>query len=241
MVSAVAAANPGMRAVVLDISDAISIARVLPELIAAHPGLNVVINNAGIMFGDDLGEPLDDEMLTSIVTTKPARARATELRAHHTSAPAAAGDHHQRHLDARLCAAGFLGSLLGDQGRAALLHAVLASSPGRIDGYRPRDLAVLHADALMGINLTDPRAMPLADHLAETMEALATDEVEVYVERARVRRDALRPDEVGATNRFNDMMNSAPLGVLAIRHGRELRQTPNAPAAETPGKCSCAE
>jgi uncharacterized oxidoreductase len=69
VVSAVAAANPGMRAVVLDISDAISIARVVPELIAAHPGLNVVINNAGIMFGDDLGEPLDDEMLTSIIAT----------------------------------------------------------------------------------------------------------------------------------------------------------------------------
>jgi hypothetical protein len=41
------------------------------------------------------------------------------------------------------------------------------------------------------------------------MEVLATNEVEVYVERARVRRDALRPDGVGATKRFNDMMNSA--------------------------------
>jgi uncharacterized oxidoreductase len=47
VLSAVTAANPGMRAVVLDISDAISIARVVPEVIAGHPNLNVVITTLG--------------------------------------------------------------------------------------------------------------------------------------------------------------------------------------------------
>ena len=66
---AVTAANPGMRAVRLDVADAVSIAGVVPHVLADYPELNVVINNAGIMFGDDPGEPLDDEMLTSIVAT----------------------------------------------------------------------------------------------------------------------------------------------------------------------------
>jgi uncharacterized oxidoreductase len=67
--TAVIAANPRMHAVQLDVADAVSIASVVPRVIAEHPELNVVINNAGIMFGDDPSQPLDDEMLTSIVAT----------------------------------------------------------------------------------------------------------------------------------------------------------------------------
>jgi len=45
----IAAANPGLDTVLLDIGDPAQIKAVAAEVIARHPGLNVVINNAGIM------------------------------------------------------------------------------------------------------------------------------------------------------------------------------------------------
>jgi uncharacterized oxidoreductase len=58
---AVIAANPGMAAVELDITDPASINQVAKKLIAEHPDLNVLINNAGIMQPDTAaGEILVD-------------------------------------------------------------------------------------------------------------------------------------------------------------------------------------
>ncbi len=51
---AVASANPGMSWLALDIGDAASIQGFASELIARHPDLNIVLNNAGIMELEDL-------------------------------------------------------------------------------------------------------------------------------------------------------------------------------------------
>src|SRR5712672_1971775 len=67
--TAVAKSNPGMQWVDLDIEDPASISTVARKLIAEHPKLNVLINNAGIMQIDDISGPLDDKLIVSTIAT----------------------------------------------------------------------------------------------------------------------------------------------------------------------------
>src|SRR5713226_2270197 len=62
-------ANPGMQSVELNIADPSNIEAVAKKLIADYPALNVLINNAGIMLIDDAAGRIDDQILTSTVTT----------------------------------------------------------------------------------------------------------------------------------------------------------------------------
>src|SRR3984893_1614319 len=65
----VIAANTGMEAVELDITDPRSIDRIAAKLITDHPGLNILINNAGIMQPDAAAGKVDDAVLVSTITT----------------------------------------------------------------------------------------------------------------------------------------------------------------------------
>jgi uncharacterized oxidoreductase len=52
----------------------------------------------------------------------------------------------------------------------------------------------------------EPRAMPLAEFIEETMQVLGTDAEEVLVERAKPLRNNAGPGEAAFVTPFNDMM-----------------------------------
>ncbi|TXN01750.1 SDR family NAD(P)-dependent oxidoreductase [Methylobacterium sp. WL64] len=65
----VASSRPGINALPLDISDAADIAAFAQRVVAEHPALNVVINNAGIMRFETLDQTRDLSDAEATITT----------------------------------------------------------------------------------------------------------------------------------------------------------------------------
>ena len=203
----VAKANPGMAWVELDIEDPANVSAVAKKLTADYPKLNVLINNAGIMNIDDLSSAVDERLLVSTLTTNlmgPIRMTGALIE-HLKRQPYAAVINTSSVL-------GFVPMAIAAvySSTKAAMHSYTLSLRYKLKDTPVKVLEIappwVQTD-LLGSN-NEPRAMPLADFIEETMRVLGTDTDEVLVERAKPMRNNAGPNEAAFVTEFNDMFTN---------------------------------
>ena len=198
-------ANPGMVSVELDLQDPKSIASVTKKLIAQYPKLNVLINNAGIMQIDDAAGVVDDAVLVSSVNTNLlGTIRVTSAFIEHLKKQPAAS------IIYNTSVLGYvpLAMTAVYSSTKAALHSYVLSQRYKLTNTTVSVLEIappwVQTD-LMGSN-NEPRAMPLAEFIKETIDVLGTDAQEILVERAKPFRNNPGPNEGALVTQFNDSM-----------------------------------
>jgi len=201
----VVAANPGMAAVELDITDAADIERVAAQLIKAYPALNVLINNAGVMQTDAAAGRIDDALMVSTITTNlmgPIRMTSALI------------DHLKTKNDAVVA---YTSSVLAFVPLA--VTAVYSSTKAALHSYVMSQRFMLRDTTVRVLEIAPPwvrtdlmnsreaeQAMPLDAFIDETIAALGTNANEVLVENARLFRGNPGPGEHDLVNGFNAQM-----------------------------------
>src|SRR5258706_4026711 len=199
----VAKANPGMASIELNIEDPASISAVATKLTAEYPKLNVLFNNAGIMNIDDVSSAIDEKLLVSTLTTnlmRPIRMTGALI------------EHLKRQTEATVInttsVLGFVPLAITAvySSTKAALHSYTMSLRYKLKGTRVKVLELappwVQTD-LLGSN-NEPRAMPLAEFIEETMRVLGTDADEVLVESPKPLRNNAGPHEAALVTQFND-------------------------------------
>jgi uncharacterized oxidoreductase len=202
---AVTAANPGIEAVEIDLEDPASIAHAAERVLAEHPDLNVLVNNAGIMLNDDAATRLDDTLLQRHVTTNLlGTIRTTSAFVDHLKTQRNAAIVFNSSTLAFTPLAGFAVY----SATKAALHSYALSQRFLLAGAGVRVQEIVPpwvATGLVG-DADDPRAMPLDAFVAETIERLATGAEEVVVDAAQVNRNNPGPGEHAFVNELNEFM-----------------------------------
>src|SRR5437762_2872453 len=202
-------ANPGMDSIELDILEPANIASVAKKLISDYPALNVLINNAGIMLIDDAAGKIDDQLLTSTITTNllgPIRLTSALIE-HLKKQPKAT-------IIYNTSALAFVPLALTAVYSAtkAALHSYVLSQRHKLKGTSVNILEIappwVQTDLLN--SKEEARAMPLKNFIEETMKVLGTDAEEVLVEQAKPFRNNPGPNESALVTQFNDTMITAP-------------------------------
>ena len=189
----ITAEHPGIDALVLDVADPDSIARAREAVAASHPGLNVLINNAGIMLRENLLDPAElqvaeDHVATNLLGT---------IRMTYAFLPQLMGkdDAVVMNVTSALAFVPFPTTPTYSATKAALhsfseslrIQLAVADAGVQVIEVVPPGVRT----TLLGQEDSD-QSMPLDDFLGETLDLLREkpDAKELVVERARFIRDA---------------------------------------------------
>jgi len=172
---AVTAANPGMLSVAVDVQDTARLKNFASSLVARYPKLNVLIHMAGIMKPENLNEPADDNTINDTI--------ATNLTAPlHLTAALLPHLKQQPEATIMTVTSGLAFTPLALTptycATKAAIHSWTLSLRYQLKNtpVRVLELAPPYVQTeLMGEHqANDPRAMPLADYIAEVMQILST-------------------------------------------------------------------
>ncbi len=188
------AAHPGMASLVLDIEKPEAIKAFAAQMVAEHPGLNVVINNAGIMRNENLlAQPVDlADAEATIVTNLLGPIRLTAALLPHLVK--------QKQAAVMTVSSGLAFTPLALAPTYSATKAAIHSYSQSLR-YQLRDTPVqvielappyVQTELQGARQASDPNAMPLKDFIAETMRIIETEPnaAEILVERVKPLRFA---------------------------------------------------
>jgi uncharacterized oxidoreductase len=206
------AANPGMKSVVLDITNADAIRNFAEQLKGDYPALNVIIHNAGIMRAESLknGALAEAETIVATNLLGPIRLTAALL-------PLLLK---QPHAAIMTVSSGLAFLPMAITPTYCATKAAVHSYSQSLR-YQLRDTSVqvlelippyVQTELLRPEQAKDPNAMPLNDFIAEVMQILKTspEATEICVERVKPLRFAEANANYNAFfNQFNGRIMSA--------------------------------
>lgn len=204
----VTAANPGMKALPLDIEDGEGVKAFAAKVVAEFPTLNAVVHNAGIARPENMTEQTDVGDVEAMVATNvlgPVRLNAA-LLPHLLKQPKAA---------VLTVSSGLafvpLAAMPAYSATKAFVHSYTVSLRHQLRGTKVQviELPPPYVQTELGgpSQAADPRAMPLAEFIAEVMDILTKqpDATEVVVKRCEPLRFAA---ETGTFDQAFGMVNS---------------------------------
>lgn len=191
LLAEIAAQDPGIATVSLDVSDPASIAAAFDEVIRRFPELNVLVNNAGIMLPENLLDPAQMETAEATIATNllgPIR-----LLTRFTPFLAGNADAAIINVTSGLAYAPLPATPTYSATKAAMRSFTESLRAQLVDtNVQVIDLVPPAVRTTLMNQTESPHAMPLDDFLSEAMDLLATrpDAEQILVERVKRQRFA---------------------------------------------------